>query len=61
MPHPIRRPIPWLLLAGLTTPVSGLAAPRSFANPTFSPAIQGRINCTDGNGGTTPNCPVVTL
>ncbi|HEX9680147.1 MAG TPA: hypothetical protein VGA32_01740, partial [Anaerolineales bacterium] len=33
MLHPIRRLIPWLLLAALTTPVSGLAAPRAVANP----------------------------
>jgi hypothetical protein len=24
------------------------------------PAIQGRVNCTDGNGATAPDCPVVT-
>ncbi|MGH2605325.1 MAG: lamin tail domain-containing protein, partial [Anaerolineales bacterium] len=29
----VRRLTPWLLLAALTTPVSGLAAPRTFANP----------------------------
>ena len=29
------------------------------ANTPVSPAIQGRITCTDGNGATAPNCPVV--
>lgn len=33
MTHLVRRLTPWLLLAALTTPVSGLAAPRVFANP----------------------------
>jgi len=30
------------------------------ANTPVSPAIQGRIACTDTNGATAPNCPVVT-
>lgn len=30
------------------------------ANSPISPAIQGRIVCTDTNGATAPNCPVVT-
>ena len=29
------------------------------ANTPVSPAIQGRINCTDSNGATVPNCPVI--
>lgn len=29
------------------------------ANTPVSPAIQGRIVCTDSNGGTVPNCPVL--
>jgi len=28
------------------------------ANTPVSPALQGRIVCTDGNGATAPNCPV---
>ena len=28
------------------------------ANTPVSPAVQGRIVCTDGNGATAPNCPV---
>ena len=30
------------------------------ANTPISPAIQGRITCTDTNGATAPNCPVST-
>ena len=30
------------------------------ANTPVSPAIQGRIVCTDTNGATAPNCPVAT-
>ncbi len=30
------------------------------ANSPISPAIQGRITCTDSNGAAAPNCPVVT-
>ena len=30
------------------------------ANTPISPSIQGRIVCTDANGATAPNCPVVT-
>ncbi len=29
------------------------------ANTPISPAIQGRITCTDANGATAPNCPVI--
>ena len=29
------------------------------ANTPISPAIQGRITCTDSNGATAPNCPVI--
>jgi len=29
------------------------------ANTPISPAIQGRITCTDSNGASAPNCPVV--
>lgn len=28
------------------------------ANTPLSPALQGRIQCTDANGATAPNCPV---
>ncbi len=30
------------------------------ADTPVSPAIQGRIVCTDGNGATAPNCPVLS-
>jgi 2',3'-cyclic-nucleotide 2'-phosphodiesterase (5'-nucleotidase family) len=29
------------------------------ANTPISPAIQGRIVCTDSNGATAPNCPAI--
>lgn len=33
---------------------------KKISTPTFTPVIQGRIVCTDNNGTTIPNCPVVT-
>jgi hypothetical protein len=40
--------------------MDGAAADYLAANTPISPAIQGRINCTDSNLAAEPSCPVIT-
>lgn len=52
----------WLNLFSTTVtraPLDGVLSAYVTANPSLSPTIQGRITCTDSNGATAPNCPVV--